>query len=285
MNTKALVIGGAAVAGAYLLTRSKDEDDLSGMLGGGRAWGGAASKVITTEDTPTAPQSPIINIPAITPYVTPAPSQDWISDPVIPTSAPKKTPTPTPTYDTVSPVGARVGFGGGGAGGRGDIPAGGGFDLIGALTGAVMGFAGQSLFGPVVGTMATAAVAAGIPSAGAPPAVGGTPPPVRLAGTKATAVIAPTGGKKESAITTTVTQDKSGRFTGSISSPDYSKSVVKGGATYTPYEITSHTGKTTTQISRTGTGGKTWGMSKKSASILSGSSPAAKAWRKRYGDA
>jgi hypothetical protein len=81
-----------------------------------------------------------------------------------------------------------------------------------------------------------------------------------------------------------VTHDKSGRFTGSISSPDYSKSVVKGGATYTPYEITSHTGKTTTQISRTGTGGKTWGMSKKAASILSGDSPSAKAWRKRYGD-
>ena len=153
-STGIALLGIGAVA-IYALTRQQKTDELVGVFPD--AWSGGSA----TPPTPETPGiTPIVNFPEVPPYVEQQPPE-WLFKPQIPypdytasTGTYKKETlppsTPTTTYTTVDQsIGPTTGFGGGGAGGRGDSQSGGIMDVLKSLFSPLNLFASATPFGIV----------------------------------------------------------------------------------------------------------------------------------------
>jgi len=314
-STAIALLGIGAVA-IYALTRKQEPDDLGVFPD---AWSGGSA----TPPTPQTPGiTPIINFPEVPPYVEQEPPE-WLFKPQIPytdytgsTGTHKKETVPpsgsTATYtreDQIHPsIGPTSGFGGGGAGGRGDTQSGGISDVL------------KSLFSPraLLARATPFGIVTTVPQIGLAIATAVTKKEVT-----ATPVVAPvttvapfTGSTVSSSITATPSKEISSFYSAGADYTSPVDTTKKGGAVTTVYESGAYQTISQGQIVSAGSAGSTGPpasapstgaahaastgqvysppgsslggssgsvMSKKSASILSGDSAAAKAWRKRYG--
>ena len=311
-STAIALLGIGAVA-LYALTRQQKTDDMGVFPD---AWSGGSATL------PTPGITPIINFPEVPPYVEQQPPE-WLFKPQIPypdytasAGTYKKETVPpaitTSTYTTGDliheNIGPTGGFGGGGVGGRGGSQSGGISDVLKSLFSPLTLLASVTPFGivttaPKVGL----AIASTITKKEVTTTTVDTP----------TTTVAPfTGSTVSSSITTTPSKEISSFYSAGA---DYAVPVdttKKGSAVTTVYESGAYQTISQGQIVSAGSAGSTAPpasapstgaahaaatgqvysppgsslggstgtvMSKKSASILSGDSAAAKAWRKRYG--
>ena len=308
-STGIALLGIGAVT-LYALTRQQKPDDMGVFPD---AWGDGSA----TPPTPQTPGiTPIINFPEVPPYVEQQEPPEWLFYPPLPSpdytaSTHKKETVPpsitTPTYTTGDPIheniGPTGGFGGGGAGGRGGSESGGISDVLKSLFSPLALLARATPFG----------IVAAVPQAGLALASTITKKDDKAAAEK----VAPfTGSTVSSSITATPSKEISSFYSAGA---DYAVPVdttKKGSAVTTVYESGAYQTISQGQIVSAGSPGSTdppasapstgaahaaatgqvysppgsslggstgTVMSKKSASILSGDSAAAKAWRKRYG--
>ena len=315
-STAIALLGIGAVA-IYALTRQQKTDDMGVFPD---AWSGG-SATLPTPETPGI--TPIINFPEVPPYVEQQPPEwlfkPQIPYPTYTdsTGTHKKETVPpsitTPTYtmgDPIHPsIGPSGGFGGGGTGGRGADEGG---NVLDFLTGVI-----SSVFTPTNLVLSTT------PFGGVATVLGTAfnvmtkkEVTTTTVDTPATTVAPFTGSTVSSSITATPSKEVSS-FAGA--GADYTTPVdttKKGSAVTTVYESGAYQTISQGQIVSAGSAGSTAPpasapstgaahaaatgqvysspgsslggstgtvMSKKSASILSGDSAAAKAWRKRYG--
>ncbi len=315
-KTTGIVLLGIGAVTLYALTRQQKTDDMGRFPD---AWSGGSA----TPPTPQTPGiTPIINFPEVPPYVEQQPPE-WLFKPQIPytdytgsTGTHKKETVPpsgsTATYTTEDPIhpsiGPSGGFGGGGTGGRGGSQSGGIGDVLKSLFSPLTLLASVTPFGIV-----TAAPKVGLTLATAITKKEATTTTVAA---PATTVAPFTGSIVSSSVTATPSKEVSS-FAGA--GADYTVPVdttKKGSAVTTVYESGAYQTISQGQIVSAGSAGSTAPpasapstgaahaaatgqvysppgsslggstgtvMSKKSASILSGDSAAAKAWRKRYG--
>ena len=251
-------------------------------------------------------------------FYPPLPSPDYTATDYTASTHKKETvppaiTTPTTTYTTGDPIhpsiGPSGGFGGGGTGGRGDTQSSGGIgDVLKSLFSPLALLARATPFG----------IVAAVPQAGLALATAVTKKEATTTTVTApTTTVAPfTGSTVSSSITATPSKEISSFYSAGA---DYTVPVdttKKGSAVTTVYESGAYQTISQGQIVSAGSAGSTAPpasapstgaahaaatgqvysppgsslggstgtvMSKKSASILSGDSDAAKAWRKRYG--
>jgi len=311
-KSTAIALLGIGAITLYALTRQQKTDDMGVFPD---AWGGG-SAILPTPETPGI--TPIINFPEIPPYVEQQPPE-WLFYPPLPspdytasTGTYKKETVPpaitTPTYTAEDPIheniGPTGGFGGGGTGGRGDTQSGGIGDVLKSLFSPLALLARATPFG----------IVAAVPQVGLALADVVTKKDEK----EATATTVPpfTGSTASSTTTATPSKEISSFYSAGA---DYAVPVdttKKGSAVTTVYESGAYQTISQGQIVSAGSAGSTGPpasapstgaahaaatgqvysppgsslggstgtvMSKKSASILSGDSDAAKAWRKRYG--
>lgn len=311
-STGIALLGIGAVT-LYALTRQQKPDEKPDDMGVfSDAWGGG-SATLPTPQTPGI--TPIIKFPEVPPYVEQQQPPEWLFKPQIPypdytasTDTYKKETMPpsttTPTYTTGDPIhpsiGPTGGFGGGGTGGRGGTQSGGIGNVLKSLFSPLTLLASVTPFGaPIVAAKAGLALASTVTKKDekiateksafetATDSTTATPSEeissFYSAGADYTTPVDTT--KKGSAVTTVY---ESGAY--QTISQGQIVSAGSAGSTAPPASApstgASHAASTGQVYSPRGSslGGSTGTvMSKKSASILSGDSAAAKAWRKRYG--
>ena len=317
-STAIALLGIGAVA-IYALTRQQKTDDMGVFPD---AWSGGSATPATPPTTGITPIINFPEVPPYVEQEPPEwlfkpqiPYPDYTAS----TGTHKKETVPpaitTPTYSTGDliheNIGPTGGFGGGGVGGRGGTQSGGISDVLKSLFSPLYLFASVTPFGIV-----TAAPRAGLAIASTI-----TKKDEKVATTTTvtapTTTVAPfTGSTVSSSITATPSKEISSFYSAGA---DYAVPVdttKKGSAVTTVYESGAYQTISQGQIVSAGSAGSTAPpasapstgvshaastgqvysppgsslggstgtvMSKKSASILSGDSAAAKAWRKRYG--
>ena len=316
-KSTAIALLGIGAVTLYALTRKQEPDDLGVFPD---AWSGGSATPATPE---TPGITPIINFPEIPPYVEQQEPPEWLFKPQIPypdytastykkETVPPSITTPTTTYTTGDPIheniGPSAGFGGGGAGGRGGSESGGISDVLKSLLSPLYLFASATPFGIVA-----AASKAGLALATTVTKKEATTTTV----TAPTTTVAPfTGSIVSSSITTTPSKEISSFYSAGADYTTPVDTTKKGSAVTIVYESGAYQTISQGQIVSAGSAGSTAPlasapstgvshaastgqvysppgsslggitgtvMSKKSASILSGDSDAAKAWRRRYG--
>ena len=301
----------------YALTRKQEPDDLGVFPD---AWSGG-SATPPTPQTPGI--TPIINFPEVPPYVEqeppewlfkpqiPYPDYTASTGTYKKETVPPAITTPTTTYTTGDPIheniGPTGGFGGGGTGGRGNSQSSGIVDVLKSLFSPLTLLASVTPFGIV-----TAAPKTGLALATAVTKKEATTTTVTTPAT----TVAPFTGSTVSSATATPSKEISSFYSAGADYTSPVDTTKKGGAVTTVYESGAYQTISQGQIVSAGSAGSTGPpasapstgaahaaatgqvysppgsslggstgtvMSKKSASILSGDSAAAKAWRKRYG--
>ena len=318
VDTKDLIlVGGIGAAGLFLLSRKQD-DPFSGMGGFWGGGGGSRETVTIVEETPIDEVPPTIVLPPIEPYQVDTTVPEWLFSRPTPVSGgdgtgdsiprTKKEATVSSAADTEQHenIGPTGGFGGGAVGGRGADDGGGILGLLGGIISSVFSPVNLALSAPLLGGVAgvlgpaTTAVL-----------------PAFEAVTKKGAATATTTSYIASAPIVSSPADAISEFHGA--GADYTTPVdmtKKGSAVTTVYESGAYQTVSQGQIVSAGSPGSTAPpasapstgaahaavtgqvysppgsslggssgtvMSKKSASILSGDSAAARAWRARYG--
>lgn len=318
-NATGIVVLGIGAVALYALTRKQKSDDLGVFPD---AWSGGSATPATPETPPTPGITPIISFPEVPPYVEQQPPE-WLFSPQIPytdyagggSTHKKDTVIPTSstaTYTTEDPihpsVGPTSGFGGGGAGGRGADEGGNVLDFLAGVVSSVFSPANLVLSTTPLGGVATVLGTAFNAM---------TKKDMTTKEEVTTTTVAPFTGSTVSSTSTVTPSKEVSSFAGA--GADYTTPVdttKKGSAVTTVYESGAYQTISQGQIVSAGSAGSTAPpasapstgvshaastgqvysppgsslggstgtvMSKKSASILSGDSAAAKAWRKRYG--